>query len=145
MVPALSRSKRSVYASRYYLKNKEVIAAKRKQYVKDNKEKVKAQNAEKYLKNKAKYQQRFRNYWFKGAYGITLNQWNEMFKRQGHKCAICSVPKESLPQRDWCVDHDHVTGKVRGILCITCNLLLGYAKDSELNLLRAIEYLKETL
>jgi hypothetical protein len=41
------------------------------------------------------------------------------------------------------IDHNHTTGKVRGLLCCDCNLLLGYAKDDEKLLAKSIEYLKE--
>lgn len=73
------------------------------------------------------------------SYGITEDQYLEIFIAQGKKCAICgNTPKK---QR-FHVDHDHKTGLVRGILCLWCNhKLLGGARDSVIYLQRAIEYL----
>jgi Recombination endonuclease VII len=55
-------------------------------------------------------------------YGITVAQYAEILEAQGNTCAICKGTNMALPL---CVDHDHETGKVRGILCTNCNLLLG--------------------
>ena len=55
---------------------------------------------------------------------------------QDNKCAICSVPDPDS------VDHDHVTGKIRGFLCRHCNLGLGHFRDSEESLKSAVAYLE---
>jgi hypothetical protein len=56
------------------------------------------------------------------AFGIGLGQYREMLKAQGGRCAICGrVPGE----KDLAVDHDHVTGSLRGLLCYNCNVMLG--------------------
>jgi hypothetical protein len=68
--------------------------------------------------------------WLKKKYGMTPEQFNEMFEKQGRVCALCrtdehgrgGVHKESR----WNVDHDHETGKIRGILCHHCNVSLGH-------------------
>lgn len=72
-------------------------------------------------------------------YGITLAQFQELEEAQGGVCAICS----RRDRRDirLSVDHDHVTGQVRGLLCQTCNLGLGYFKDSPDFLVSAKNYL----
>ena len=61
-------------------------------------------------------------------------------QRQNNKCPICTEPFSVDNPPVW--DHDHTNGKFRGLLHRTCNLLLGYAKDSEETLLRSIEYLR---
>jgi len=74
-------------------------------------------------------------------HGITLDEYNAMIDKQGGACAIC---KEKFHDRHGMgvhVDHDHKTGKVRGILCRKCNLLLGQASDNVIVLMSAIEYL----
>lgn len=79
--------------------------------------------------------------------GITIGTYREMLARQQHRCAICGVDAEGLwhgraIRRDgWHIDHDHATGKVRGILCPPCNLILGYARDDVRVLAQAIAYL----
>jgi hypothetical protein len=77
------------------------------------------------------------------VYGLTLNDYNLKLKQQGNCCAICKTT--SSGKRDWHVDHCHSTGKVRGLLCHSCNLMLGHAKDNMNTLEKAIQYLKESL
>lgn len=76
----------------------------------------------------------------KKHYGLTLQQYEDILKSQNGVCAICHAPpkKFSLP-----VDHDHKTGKIRSLLCIPCNVLLGRAKDNPDFFLRYIEYLRK--
>ena len=83
-------------------------------------------------------------------YGVTPEMYNAMLEAQGGKCAIegctAEIPgkigsKES--SRRWHIDHDHKTGKVRGLLCTTCNLGVGYFKDDVALLQSAIRYLEK--
>ncbi len=74
-------------------------------------------------------------------YGITEEQWQEMFKSQNGVCAICH---KHQVYRKLSVDHNHKTGKVRGLLCNRCNRLLGYAFDSQNILQAAADYLQRT-
>lgn len=70
--------------------------------------------------------------------GVTVEDVQQMWERQNHQCAICKVPITLKAH----LDHDHTTGKVRGLLCPHCNHGLGKFKDSVENLLAAIEYLR---
>jgi hypothetical protein len=74
-------------------------------------------------------------------YGITLVQYQAMHAAQGGRCAICErKPRASQP--DLAVDHDHLTGQVRGLLCSRCNHdLLGCFGEDAMTYLRAYEYL----
>lgn len=58
-------------------------------------------------------------------YGITRAQRDEIMRRQNHCCAMCGKQTDRLV-----VDHDHGTGRVRGLLCLTCNFELGTIEDS---------------
>jgi len=84
-----------------------------------------------------------RNGWYKRKYGITLEDYNKIFTEQKGCCKICNTHQVELKIR-LAVDHCHTTGKVRGLLCDTCNRGLGYLKDSPELLNNAINYLKET-
>lgn len=67
------------------------------------------------------------------TYGMTEAQYDAMLAEQGGACAVCGATKPSGPSLHfgrWCIDHDHATGRVRGLLCNTCNLALGAVKDS---------------
>lgn len=73
------------------------------------------------------------------TYGLTLDLYEAMLEQQNYCCDIC---QESLKTgRGTNVDHCHKTGKTRGLLCRTCNLLLGCAKDRTEILSKAILYL----
>jgi hypothetical protein len=76
-------------------------------------------------------------------YGITLEQYNEMVELQGGRCAICNkVPAgTNHTSRRLAVDHDHVTGTVRGLLCGPCNTTIGMIEDSPGMLDRMRRYL----
>jgi len=72
-------------------------------------------------------------------------QWHdyEVLKAQlGGKCSICSAVK-SVGNWDLCVDHNHSTGVVRGLLCIKCNRILGSFKDDVKLVKSAFEYLQK--
>lgn len=74
-------------------------------------------------------------------YGITFEDYKNKIDLQNNKCDIC---KEDLDNgKHTCVDHCHITGKVRGILCRKCNTILGHAKDNTQTLKNAVKYLKK--
>lgn len=70
-------------------------------------------------------------------YGLSVSDWWFLFDEQDGLCGICQVKKRLV------VDHDHVTGQVRGLLCNSCNTGLGHFGDDEKTLQDAIEYLKK--
>lgn len=74
-------------------------------------------------------------------YGISEEGYNVLWETQEKCCAICKT-KENSSLRAWHVDHCHENGKVRGILCHHCNLLLGNARDNTNILEQAIQYLE---
>ena len=76
-------------------------------------------------------------------YGITPEIYQKMLTHQEGKCAICFSSEVLIAKKSYnlFVDHDHETGKVRGLLCHHCNAGLGYFKDNEQSLKKAIEYL----
>ena len=74
-------------------------------------------------------------------YGLTRDEYTALLSSQEHRCAICEA--ELHNNRLTHVDHCHKTGKVRGILCHHCNLLLGNARDSLTVLSSAYSYLEK--
>lgn len=76
-------------------------------------------------------------------YGITLEDFERMVLAQGNLCAICNEPPENKDSTKLHIDHCHTTGKVRGLLCRSCNIAIGYLND-DINLLQnAIKYLEK--
>jgi hypothetical protein len=73
-------------------------------------------------------------------FGITVDQYYALLAKQNHCCAICKA-KCATGYR-LAVDHDHVTGEVRGLLCQGCNTGVGKFKDSPELLRSAAEYLE---
>jgi len=96
-----------------------------------------------------KEQGRIRNAELKRKYNIGLNEYLEMFNEQDGKCLICGANESTVRGESTTlslsVDHNHDTGKIRGLLCQKCNSLIGMAKDDVGILARAIRYLEGEL
>lgn len=105
----------------YRTKNRGEIAARHRRYKKENREKVATQ-------------QRFRKF------GLSQGDWEKLKSDQKGVCAIC---KSDPKGKEFCVDHDHITGKVRALLCGKCNSAIGLLSDSSDLALRAAGYLKQ--
>ena len=88
-----------------------------------------------------------RAYRFKKMYGISMQEREELLKKADFKCEICKIPlvsEETAQTKNTChVDHDHITKKVRGVLCPNCNRGLGMFKDNLITLAAAMTYLKK--
>lgn len=80
----------------------------------------------------------------KYRYGITLTDYNNMLVSQNNKCLLCMIEFDSIPGRlsKPVIDHNHTTGKVRGLLCHPCNVALGLVKENRETLQRMIEYVE---
>lgn len=88
---------------------------------------------------------RYSEYGYKRRYGLAFNDVSAMWESQGRCCAICKQPvrlRGPKGRNKVVVDHCHETGRVRGLLCTPCNLMIGYAQDSEELLRSAIQYLE---
>ncbi len=71
-------------------------------------------------------------------YGISFNDYTKLLKQQNRRCKICGLKKPLV------VDHCHINGHVRGLLCTQCNSGLGFFKDTSEFLMSAITYLETT-
>lgn len=77
-------------------------------------------------------------------YGITVNEYNQILEAQNHACAICGSKNGGFKKiRSFAIDHDHLTGKVRGLLCQPCNTGLGLFRDSTEIIGKAMSYLSK--
>lgn len=75
-------------------------------------------------------------------YGLTVEDFEELSATQCHVCAICKQPPQGKKRLS--VDHDHITGKIRGLLCDSCNIGLGMFRDNPTLLQVAIGYLQSS-
>ena len=76
---------------------------------------------------------------FRCLYGITLVEYDQMIADQGGGCKICMEPPG---KKRLAVDHDHKTGRVRGLLCLGCNTALGNVKDNPVLLRRLADHIE---
>ena len=95
------------------------------------KEKANARSQSHYINGRG------RSLYLERTYGITDIDYDAMKKKQGGLCLLCEKKKKLV------VDHCHETGRVRGLLCIACNLALGKLGDTQLSLQKAVDYLGE--
>src|SRR5947207_826146 len=128
----IERAKGNAYHREY--QKRPDVAEKRRAYVR---ERVKDPNVRAV---QTKYKQEnmreyYRAYWhtekgqdikLRQLYGITLDQKKEILEKQNNLCAICNGPFKKVY-----TDHDHSTGKVRGLLCNGCNMRLSGLDDAE--------------
>lgn len=115
--------KKRAYAVAYYAANKEAKLERAKKYGAENKELIKEKNR-------------------KRLYGVDNATVESMLKAQGGACLLCSKTfsfegKGSKPH----IDHDHNTGRVRGLLCLKCNLALAVVEKKDF-LEKALKYLE---
>lgn len=78
---------------------------------------------------------------WKRRYGITVEQHEAMAEAQGYMCAICGRHAIETDRAHLCVDHDHKTGKVRGLLCAGCNAHLAVLENADF-IIKATAYLE---
>lgn len=103
----------------------------KQRYARENSERIKIKSREWQAKNPDKV----RASYLKRTYGMTVPEWDAMFAAQDGKCFTCLAVGKLV------VDHDHETGRVRGLLCSNCNVALGMLKDDPAVLRRMADYL----
>ena len=87
-----------------------------------------------------KYKLSFRKKGLKKRYDLTLEDYDRMFEGQNGVCAVCN--SINFDGHRLYVDHNHKTGKVRGLVCRDCNFFLGHLEKNYSLLFRALKYLK---
>jgi hypothetical protein len=115
------------YQLKYYHEHRELLSRNRSEYSKNHPEKFRARS-------------------MKRHFNISLEEYSELFNLQQGLCSICGRPESTRTStgnlKNLAVDHDHISGKVRGLLCHNCNLALGMFEDNPNFLISALEYLK---
>jgi len=76
------------------------------------------------------------------SYGLTLEDYERMVARQRSRCAVCRRKRPASDKREWAIDHDHVTGQIRGLLCDRCNRAIGLLRDEPKILRAAVQYVE---
>jgi hypothetical protein len=109
-------------------------------YKKSNKEVLKI----KALSYQRKNPDKRKDYKLRWRYGASLEIYEKLLVEQGGLCAICKTNNPvNKHKKRFCIDHNHSTGKIRGLLCDNCNKGIGCLKDSKDLVLSALEYLSK--
>ena len=123
-------------------KCKPCVRKARKTFYSGNRDRIK-QRVRNY---RSQYPEKIKDTKLKQDFGITLEQYNKKLLSQDGACAVCKLPETQLwrgKKISLSVDHDHTTGQVRGLLCMTCNRALGLLKENTLNMFQLILYSKK--
>lgn len=137
------------YAAEYREKNRDKVRAGQRQWSAVNADKLRMWRREHYVMTKERtlsVNQRWyqsKGLWLRRAqhYGISKDAWMALYDAQGGTCRICC---DAITVSRAATDHDHATGKIRGLLCSRCNSMLGHGRDRTEILASAIRYLEET-
>jgi hypothetical protein len=113
-----------------------------KEWVQKNRESVNAYNRKKYHSLSPEEKTKRNRAQQVSLYGLTLDQYDAMLKKQNGVCAICKKPETRSKKNNMCIDHNHKTGKVRSLLCDKCNRGIGYFNESISLLENASIYLR---
>ena len=128
-------------AQQYYINNKEKCNAANKKYYHDHIVEQRLIRRNYRIKNKERIVAQVKEQHYIKRYGISFTDKQRMVTLQGGLCAICKTPFKSLHETH--LDHNHITGQVRGILCGNCNRGLGAFKDNRLLLDAGVKYLTD--
>jgi hypothetical protein len=115
--PRCKACRQAAERARYWSKREEILA----------KQKTNPRKRD----NQRRYERRVR-------YGVTPELYDALLAAQEGRCAVCGERAKPL-----CLDHDHETGVVRGMLCSPCNVGLGHLRDDPRRLLAAVRYLRD--
>ena len=130
--------KRNKRDRQQYQKNREVILAHRRATYRKTPERIRATN----LRARQKYREKDIQRRRKWKYGISPEVFLQMVEAHQGKCSICLEPFGSQQQTH--IDHDHKSGRIRGLLCSSCNKGLGFFRDQVTLLERAVAYLQKS-
>jgi hypothetical protein len=146
---ALRRAKKNEYLRLRWATDPEWRDAKKADHLRwtlENRERCsRNEKARRQTANLADGGRRFRDAKLRKNFGITLVEYEGILAAQGGVCGICRLPERSIDPRNGelfalAVDHDHTTGRIRGLLCANCNRGIGLFADDNALLLRAAAY-----
>lgn len=130
-----SKKKRSEYEKKWKSENRERLRKLDRAWKSKNREKVNESSKKAYHRRKERALDRVR---FR-KYGITGEEFRQRLAQQHYKCSVCGGDGSD---KNLSVDHSHETGKIRGLICNSCNMALGNVKDSIEILKNLITYLE---
>jgi hypothetical protein len=121
------------YSKRQYAKNRDTILTSQK----TPKGRARLRKAGKRYQRTSNGQRKRFEWNIFDRYGMSRIAWDRVVREQAGRCAICNVEL-----RKCCIDHNHQTGQIRGLLCLHCNSGIGFFKDNPNLAVQGAEYLK---
>jgi len=131
-----SKTKKAAEMKIYNAVHREEKSAKYKAHYKAHWEEEKSRSRAYY----ASHWKESKSYSLKRNYGLSVIEFDIMFSNQSGMCAICGTTEWG--SHGVCVDHSHITGKVRGLVCLKCNTALGMIGDDPKVAQALVNYLK---
>jgi len=149
---AAHKAETAIYHKAYYAAHREELNAKKKAYYVAHQEKIRARARAYHAAHREEKNAYHKNYFvthkkeikdhrLKINFGLIQTKVDDLLNSQGGQCAICRTNK--FNKVGPVIDHDHFTGKTRGILCSNCNSVLGFSRDCTDILEAAIKYLEK--
>ena len=129
------------YDRKYREEHREEINRRAREYYSEHKEESRELGRKTYARLKEKGNTSRRDRHLVSKYSITQEDYNSLFVAQEGRCAICGKHQSEV-SRTLAVDHDHETGEIRGLLCHSCNVVLGLMADDPGTLRSAADYLE---
>jgi Recombination endonuclease VII len=136
------KRRKRTYTHEYYLKHKARVNEIKRAWKMRNAERVRKQENERRRRRspeKKAHARMVKRLW---AYGLNRAEFELMFTEQQGMCKICGSPMPKTGKTGAQVDHDHVTGKVRALLCMNCNNGIGALRDDPELMLKAAAYVQ---
>lgn len=125
-----------------YQRNAEVRRQKSREYAATHREEVLAKKRAYMRKRHAEQPELNRLRQISYKYGLSPEEYSALVERTGPTCPLCDEEFRGRGLHKRCVDHDHQTGKVRGLICSACNTAIGYFGDNPQRIESAIRYLR---
>ena len=140
---SLAKEKKKEANRKYHQNNRDKILARKRRYYEENRDQILIRKREQARSVPEKIKNRSREYSL-NKLGLTLSDFEKQMEAQEGRCGICRKDVSGTTKsgrQEANVDHDHETGRFRGILCHRCNVSLGALGDSVEGLNKAICYL----
>ncbi|KKN73549.1 hypothetical protein LCGC14_0400010 [marine sediment metagenome] len=116
---------------------------KRRRYKKCHREQVRRYQHEWYEQNREKLRRRSRQQYLRANYGMTPEDYEQLLQAGNKRCWLCGTTEPGRNDKHFSVDHDHITGRIRGLLCFACNAgIIGRMEEREVTLKTLANYLK---
>jgi ribosomal protein L20 len=113
---------RAAYQRKWWAEHRELGRKKHRQYYESHKAEHRAKARKYYLSHREQAKQSARKHWMRTLYNLAPRQHSFIYVKQLGCCAVCGDP---TPYDKMQTEHNHTTGKVRGLTCARCNLLVG--------------------